>query len=543
MKRTFINISLALALAVTTGGCNGWLDDVKQTSTVSDEIVWQDEAYVDMNINAFYTFLDKYGQFGEAQFQGSLTESLTDAFKYGSVALGHRAGHPNNYVINPDAVTPEGCIYNVWTKDLAYGNIRQINQFLSMQRKYSSFSAEKNLRWEAQARFFRGFIYFQLAKRHGGVILYDNLPEGNDKARSSAAETWEFIYQDLKFAADNLPKTWDAGNKGRVTQGAAYAMISRAMLYAERWQDAYNAAAEVEKLNLYDLEEEYANAWKGNNKESILEFAYQRDGGPNHSFDKYYVPKCDGYDFGALGTPTQEMVECYEDKNGNKVDWTPWHGTTSVPPPYAQLEPRFAATVIYAGSTWKGKVMDCSVGGTNGEFMAYREQSYSYGKTTTGYFLRKLLDEKLTDVNSVASSQTWVEIRFAEVLLNKAEAAFRLNKPEEARTLMNRVRARKSVGLPGKNSSGDTWFADYRNERKVELAYEGHLFWDMRRWKLAHIEYNNYRCHGFKITNGTYEYIDCDYQDRKFSQKLYVLPIPVEELKNNALLEQYDEWK
>ena len=67
---------------------------------------------------------------------------------------------------------------------------------------------------------------------------------------------------------------------------------------------------------------------------------------------------------------------------------------------------------------------------------------------------------------------------------------------------MNRVRARKGVNLPGKNSSGDAWFADYRNERKVELAYEGHLFWDMRRWRLAHIEYNNYRCHGFKIVNG-----------------------------------------
>lgn len=543
MKRTFINISLALTLVFISSGCNDWLDGVKQTSNVSDEIVWQDERYVDMNLNAFYTFLHKYGQFGSAQFSGSLTESLTDALKYGSVALGDRAGHSNNYVVNPDAITPDGCIYNVWSQGLAYGNIRQINQFLDMQRQYSKFPKEKNLRWEAQARFFRGFIYFQLAKRHGGVILYDNLPVGNDKARSSAAETWDFIYKDLKFAADNLPDKWDAQNKGRVTKGAAYAMLSRTMLYAERWQDAYDAAAEVEKLNLYDLEDKYSDAWAGNNKESILEFAYDKDSGPNHSFDQYYVPKCDGYEFGALGTPTQEMVECYEDKNGKKVDWTPWHGTTTVAPPYDQLEPRFAATVLYRGAEWKGKVMDCSVGGKNGEFMAYREQSYSYGKTTTGYFLRKLLDEKLLDVNSVKSSQTWVEIRFAEVLLNKAEAAYRLNKAEEARVLMNRVRARKSVNLPGKNSSGEAWFADYRNERKVELSYEGHLFWDMRRWKLAHIEYNNYRCHGLKISGTTYEYIDCDYQDRKFSRKLYVLPVPSEELKNNSLIEQYDEWK
>ncbi len=105
------------------------------------------------------------------------------------------------------------------------------------------------------------------------------------------------------------------------------------------------------------------------------------------------------------------MVESYEDKNGNKVDWSEWHGTTTKEPPYDQLEPRFAATIIYRGCTWKGRVMDCSVGGTNGAFMAYREQSYSYGKTTTGYFLRKLLDEKLIDVKGTKSSQAWVEIR------------------------------------------------------------------------------------------------------------------------------------
>ena len=540
MKKLFINISFVLALGFSLGSCNNWLDDVKQTSNVTDEIVWQDESYVDNYVNAFYTYLHKYGQFGEAQFQGSLTESLTETFKYGSVALGNRAGHPNNYVTNPDVISPDGCLYSIWTQDLAYGNIRQINQFLTMQKQYSSFSNEKNLLWEAQARFFRAFVYFQLAKRHGGVILYTELPT-EKKALSTAEDTWQFIADDLDFAAQNLPEEWNAKNKGRVTKGAALAFKSRAMLYAERWQDAYDAAVAVENLQLYDLMPQYKDSWKGGNKESILEFAYNKDSGPNHTFDQYYVPQCDGYDYGALGTPTQEMVESYEDKNGNKVDWTPWHSTTNQVPPYANLEPRFAATIIYRGSVWKGKKMDCSTDGVNGVFMPYREQSYSYGKTTTGYFLRKLLDENLLDVKSVRSSQTWVEIRYAEVLLNKAEAAYRLNKMGEAQAAMDKVRAR--VSLPGKSSSGDAWFKDYRNERKVELAYEGHLFWDMRRWKLAHIEYNDYRCHGLKITNGVYEYIDCDGQDRKYPRKLYVLPVPTEELKNNSLAEQYAEWK
>ena len=82
MKKILLNISLALALGFTISSCNDWLDGVKQTSTVSDEIVWQDEAYVDKYVNAFYTYLNKYGQFGESQFSGSLTESLTETFKY-----------------------------------------------------------------------------------------------------------------------------------------------------------------------------------------------------------------------------------------------------------------------------------------------------------------------------------------------------------------------------------------------------------------------------------------------------------------------------
>ena len=541
MKNIWIKTTMSLCLAASLSSCNDWLDGVTQTATVSDDIVWQDAANIDKNVNAFYTYLNKYGQFGDAQFQGSLTESLTDAFKYGSVSLGHRAGHPNNYVFNPEVVSPDGCLYNVWTQSLAYGGIRQINQFLEMQKQYSKFSKEENARWEAQARFFRAFLYFQLAKRHGGVIIYKELPSYNEKAISTAEETWKFIAEDLDYAAANLPAEWAAVNKGRITKGAAYAFKSRAMLYAEKWQEAYDAASEVEKLNLYDLVANYADAWKGHNKEAIIEFDYNKDSGPNHTFDRYYVPQCDGYDFGGLATPTQEMVEAYETKDGKSVDWTKWHTKTTEVPPYANLEPRFGATIIYAGCTWKGKQMDCSVGGTNGAFMPYREQPYSYGKTTTGYFLRKLMDETLTDVKSVKSSQPWVELRFAEVLLNKAEAAYRLNKYSEAQSLMNRVRAR--VGLPGKSTTGETWFKDYRKERKVELAYEGHLFWDMRRWKLAHIEYNNYRCHGMKIANGTYEYVDCDGQDRKFLQKLYVLPVPTSELKNNKQAVQYDEWK
>lgn len=522
--------------------CNDWLDDVKQTSKVSDETVWQDEGSVDAYVNSFYNYLNKYGQFGSGQYNGNLTESLTDTFNYGSTNLNTRMGHAYLLLTTPGAISADGgCMYSVWQTGI-YTEIRQVNQFLELQKVYSRFNDEKNKVWEAQVRFFRAFLYFQLAKRHDGVIIYDALPVNGQKERSTNEQTWQFIADDLDFAAENLPVQWNASNKGRVTKGAAYALKSRAMLYAERWNDAYDAASKVIDSGIYALTPKYADAWKGGNTESILEFDYDANNGPSHSFDKYYVPACDGYDFGGLGTPTQEMVECYEKADGTKVDWTPWHTSTTVTPPYDQLEPRFAATIIYRGCTWKGKTMDCSLGGVNGEYVPYGSQPTTYGKTTTGYFLRKLLDETLIDVKNKDCAQPWVEIRYAEVLLNKAEAAWKLERIGEAQDLMNEVRTR--VGLPGKTSTGAEWFNDYRNERKVELAYEGHLFWDMRRWRLAHIEYNHYRTHGFKIigTSNNYDYVECDNKDRLFDEKYYVLPVPTDERKNNLSVTQYPEW-
>ncbi len=517
--------------------CNDWLD-LTPTDSLSSKVVWEDESSVDMYVNGFYTYLNKYGQFGSLQFSGNLTEGLTDAFKYSSYALGNKSGNSNNYVFNPSVISSAGCLYSCWSD--AYEQIRRMNQFLNSMEKYSTFSVEQNTKWEAQTRFFRAFVYFQLAKRHKGVILYTSLDEmKKDKARSSEEATWDLIESDLDYAIEHLPESWTSSDKNRVTKYAALAFKSRAMLYAERWQKAYDAANEVINSKIYELVSNYSNACAGNNKEAILEFDYNLSG-PYHTFDQDYCPLSDGYQSGGFGTPTQEMVECYEKTDGTKMDWTPYHSATATRPPYENLEPRFQSSIIYPGCTWKGHVMENSVNGSYGTFMAYRSQPYMTGYTTTGYYLRKLIDESHIELNGVYSTHPWVEIRYAEVLLNKAEAAYRLDKIGEAQSAMNEIRAR--VNLPEKFTTGAVWFNDYRNERKVELAYEGQLFWDMRRWKLAHIEYNGYRCHGFKITGTNYEYIDVDYQDRKFLEKTYILPIPDSELQNNSLMLQYDEW-
>ena len=119
-------------------------------------------------------------------------------------------------------------------------------------------------------------------------------------------------------------------------------------------------------------------------------------------------------------------------------------------------------------------------------------------RTTTGYYLRKLVDEKHTDLQTNKSTQPWVAIRLAEVYLNKAEALYRLNKTAEALSYVNKIRER--VGLPQKQGLiGEDLFKAIRQERKVELSYEGLLYWDMLRWRLADKEYNNYRVHGLSL--------------------------------------------
>lgn len=541
-----------MALAVfALSGCNGFLDTTPK-DRVSDKLVWTSTEYADLYVNHFYQYLSIYGQFGSAQFNGNMTEGLTNTFKYGSTSPGSKAGDSNDYVFYVNKYSSSGSLLDIWSS--TYERIRRVNEFLDLQKTMSTFPDEVNTQYEAQARFFRAFLYFQLAKRHtqgksyGGLILYTDLNMKKNTALSSAEDVWQQIYDDLDFAAKNLPAKWDAANSGRITKYGAYAFLSRAMLYAERWDDAKDAADKVINEGGYSLTKEYKDSYKGGNTESIIQFAYNAVSGPNHSFDKDYVPYGDyalagSTEYGGKGCPTQEMVEYYEMADGTAAPWSDWKATGTLPP-YEKLEPRFHASVIYPGSTWKGRAIMPTEDGKNGRFMEFRADQYANGRTVTGYYLRKLLDENhVTDLVSVAGAHTWVEMRLAEVYLIRAEALHHLEQDELAKDDINVVRAR--VNLP--ETTNSDVMAAIRQERLVELSYEGHLYWDMRRWKLAHIEYNNYRCHGIKVkaagADYTCQYVDCDLQDRFFNEKTYIFPIPTTETDNNSAVEQFKEWK
>lgn len=542
MKTRILTLILSFA-ALGLTSCNDWLN-LTPPDRVSDKAAWESKESTDLYVNNFYEYISIYGQFGDQQFQGNLTEGLTDTFKYGSPILGNRAGDSNHYVFTPETMSSAGSMLCCW--DNTYTRIRRINEFLASMEDYSTYSEADNLLYEAQARFFRAFLYFQLAKRHGGeIIIFKSLDKTvKNTPLTASADTWQYIYEELMFAANNLPEEWNAQNKGRVTKGAAYALLSRAMLYAERWDDARIAGEAVVDLG-YALADTYENATKGGNSESILEFNYLVTG-PNHYWDRYM---CMYHEYTTAGgaAPTQEMVESYEAKDGSKVDWEKWHsaeGTTEYPP-YDELEPRFAATILYNGAKWKGVELECCVDGTYGTYVDYGVEPYPYGKTVTGYYMRKFRQESNNDLTNVASTSTWVELRLAEVLLNLAEAEHRLGHDDKAMGYIQQVRSR--VGLPTDLSlTGDDVFAAIVHERKIELAYEGHLWWDMRRWDLAEEAYTGYRVHGMKITkegNGyRYLYVDADGTDRKYLSRMDRLPIPDAELRNNNAISQFPEW-
>jgi hypothetical protein len=224
------------------------------------------------------------------------------------------------YATTPGQITPDQDALDVWTN--AYYYIRLINGFLAGLQSSSLNDAVKT-GLSAEARFFRGYLYFLLMRNHGSVILLTELSTEKKHARSPAADCWDQVASDLDYAAQNLPAVRTGPNAGRITSGAAYAMKSRAMLYAERWQPAYDAASAVlSKVTdgTYALNADYAHAfgsYAGGNKEAILEFNYSYPK-LTHSYDAIASPGGDDplFAFGGDIQPRRSWWSCMNRRAG-----------------------------------------------------------------------------------------------------------------------------------------------------------------------------------------------------------------------------------
>lgn len=548
MKTRYIFLTVVAAAALSS--CNDFLD-ISPTDKVTDKTMWATVDNAELAVNYFYSNIGSFGSFGHYQCGIGMSEGLTDEFKYGGYNYFSENRIPSEFSYGGAILTNSyvDSYMGVWGS--TYEQIRRVNEALGYLHS-SGFSEADTKRLEGELRFFRGLYYFELMKRYHQAILYgEDLSEiSTNKPLNTEAEGWQYVLDDLTYAGENLPVSTSA--TGRLTSGAAYGLLSRAMLYCENWAVVKSAAEKVFDMG-YSLCADYADAFKSaDNSEAILAYQYNAQASVTHQFNMYYAPHTDrtvnGMQLdGGYGTPTQDMVEEYEYASGGLPDWTTWHNTegTLQQPPYDQLEPRFQATVLYNGASWRGRTIEPYVGGADG-WAEWMTDVAMEGRTCTGYYLRKLVDEDQDYATSQNSTSPWIAIRLAEIYLNYAEACYRTGDNATAMQYVNLIRAR--VGLPEVSGlSGDNLMAVIRHERKVELAYEGQYYWDMRRWGLSTTALTGIRRHGLKIEpmGGSYRYtyVECDRENMNYPSKLNRFPIPQSELNNNKDIEQFSEWK
>lgn len=530
-KNIKISFFALVCLLFIAGSCKV---DPELTNTYGSDVAWSSETNLELYLNSFYPLI------GQSYYQSAVVDdSYADVLKFNSPVT-----NSNAFVFGSVQITPGSNPLGNW--DWAYAWIKTCNEFLEGAAKYGTELPDDVVkRAVAEVKWFRAYVYFELAKRYGGsVILLDELPEDKYHKRSEPAECWDFIAKDLDAAAQNLPLTVDESQRGKLTKGAAYGLKARAMLYAKRWKEAAKAVEDLDKLKLYDLYPDYEKLFNikradhVENKESIVEFGFSTpDFG--YSFDYFYCPPGDkGY---AELSPTEDLVSQYQMADGSDFDW---NNQATAAHPYEGREKRFYASILYNGAPWKGRTVETYVGGVDG-------YALGGGTTCTGYYMRKLFDgsKKTQNEGFEPGDLTYYFMRYAEVLLIYAEAEAELGNMATALSALNRVRTRAGFTKPVTASNLADFMELLRHERMIELAFEGHRFWDLRRWGLADKVLNSMHCSGVKITKSgedayKYEVVDCDNGNtRVYPAKYDRFPIPTSELQRNPECTQFPEWK
>jgi starch-binding outer membrane protein, SusD/RagB family len=431
--------------------------------------------------------------------------------------------------------------------------------------------------WRAEAQFLLAFYYFELVKRYAGVPIIDrklNIVSDYDFMLSVKRNTFEECVNHIVRMCDSslngLPvRLSDVANAdwGRPTAGAALALKARILTYAasdlynqpgnknpligytdqnqtERWRRAASANRAV--LNLmpiapYSFNANYAAIFQLKtlrNNEVIFEKRYPA----SNTFETLNYPI--GYQTGRTGTcPSQNLVDAYEMRTGVPFDWNnPAHAAD----PYANRDPRFLATVIVNNSLWKGTNVQLWEGGANGRFL--------FRASKTGYYLKKYVDETLNLALGQTSAKQWVYFRLTETYLNFAEAMNEAYGPSTADTFrltalqaINAVRTRTGVAMPAipASVSQQELRERIRNERRVELAFEDHRYWDVRRWMIgpATLGAPIRSVRITRETNGTFRYAPYELEKRTFQDRMYLYPIPQSEIiKTNGSIEQNPGW-
>ncbi len=455
------------------------------------------------------------------------------------------------------------CMENWWWKSV-YSNIRACNLFFEKMGKTEFTNDKYKQQLIGEVHFLRGYFYYLLMTQYGGVPLIDkvmNIGDSYEIPRNTFEQTVNFIVADLDTAVSNGKLSTQA-DKTRATEGAVYALKSRVLLYAasdlhhnaswcsgyahpelvgytiDNQKDLYKAAkAAAEKVMGMGYELYHANPDKTANfqelflqmssKEQIFITQYDKVNTPYYATD-WLAWVCGTHSYGGWGLNqvTANLADAFENADGSV-----FNNTIQAATPYSNRDPRFDATILHNGSPWYynswGYLSPVTIDITQGA-------DYNSGNTT-GYYIKKFISTKDNDNTWYYGSrqpQPYIQIRYAEVLLNYAEACIALTEEGNARNAMNLIRRR--AGMPDVTETGAALLAKYRNERRVELALEGHRLWDVRRWMIGTEGYANAR--GVKVINN--EYKEFDFETRAWKNSHYLIPIPRTEMNKNSALIQ-----
>lgn len=532
--KTF-KIYILLLMTIVLLSCETNVLDKQPLEEISEDLVWSDIKLANLYLNDVYLYLF-----------GGLWRGLDCATEIGEE--GHEWAAAQSW--NTGDVNPFNNSFDEWEQ--AYSQIRKTNLILENYVKLPG-DQEAIDQLKGQALFLRAYFYAELVNLYGGVPIIKEPQQLGDSlslSKNTYDECIDFILEDLDNASSLLPVSWEGSDVGRATKGAALALKSRELLFAAsplhnssndlaKWQAAADAAKAVIDLDVYSLYPDYYRLFhEDNNQEVIFDVQYAY---PTRTQGIEYRTNPQGFG-GSYGMtrPTEDLVESYEMSNGMSIS-NPGSGY-DLQNPYVNRDPRFYASILYNGASWRGKTIETFVNGISGPGT---QDQYATSLSMPGYYSRKFISE--SNINAYTldkSDENWILMRYAEVLLNYAEAELNLGNEGEAKIYINMIRERSGMPPVPESETGEDLIARYRNERKIELSFEEIYFFDVRRWMLGPelVGVPVHKMHIVKNEDGTFTYDVEEMEERAWRDAFYYLPIPGDEIQKNQNLTQNPGW-
>jgi hypothetical protein len=462
-----------------------------------DSKIWSDEGAVGLFLNRTYgLIIPQWPTPGGIHNTSDELNNANTAFLYGTLV--------------ENSVTDLGTGNTSGTN--RYFDIRRCNIAIEGLNGSSTLPESNRTVLKGQFFFLRAFSYFRLVSLYGGIPLVlksQTLEDELNVPRAKTSECIAAIVSDLDSAAAYLPKTWittttPTADIGRITRGAASAMKGKVLMYwaspqfnptniASRWEDAYQANLAAYNQCVadgYALLPSYANIFTvedAGNPEILLvrKYSAARDVGTNTEAITRPDSETDGPS--ASNQPTWNLVEAYGMRDGlPRTHASAGYNSVMF---WQNRDPRFDASIAYNGGTWplSGKP-------TRKQWSHTGVPDEAASTIVTGFYCKRLTNPTLTPAQSVYNSNSgggsgmdWIEMRFAEVILNLAECANETGRLPESKNRVRLIRQRAGIVAGSFDYGLDvaTNIAGMRslilNERMVEFAMEGKRYWDLRR--------------------------------------------------------------